>query len=91
MGLWHLRKLIRGLNQHLHMGCFPLNVHFGQRNSHLCICIAFSRQKDKNVVRTCFNFKCIEPTVKFLYKGHDVFDIFVPLPTENTEFLWEIN
>ena len=36
--------------------------------------------EDKNAVRTCFNFKCTaEYTVKFLYQGHDVFDICVPL------------
>ena len=56
---WHLWKRIRGLNQHLHMNSFPSKVHYGQRNLHLCICIAFSRQKDKNTARTCFNFKCV--------------------------------
>ena len=30
-------------------------------------------------------------TVEFLYQGHDVFDIFVSLLTECTEFLWDIN
>ena len=85
-------KRIRDLNQHYHMSSFPLKVHFGQRNLHLCICIVFSQQKDKIAVRTCFNFKCItEYTVKFLYKGHDVFDIFIPLLMECTEFLWNIN
>ena len=29
--------------------------------------------------------------VKFLYQGHDVFDSFVPLLTECTELLWDIN
>ena len=77
----------KGLNQHLRMSSFPLKVHFGQRNFHLCIFIAFSRQKDKNAVRMCFNFKCItEYTVKILYKGHDVLDIFVLLLTECTDF-----
>ena len=74
---------MRVLNQYLRMSSFPLKVNFGERNLHLCICIAFSRHKDENVVRICFNFKCITRyTVKFLYKGHDVFDIFVPLPME---------
>ena len=81
----------RGLNQYLRTSSFPFKVHFGQRNLHLCICIAFSRQEDENVVRTGFNFKCITKYVKFLYKGHDVFDIFSPLLTECTEFLWDIN
>ena len=27
------------------MGSFPLKVHFGQRNLHLCICIAVSDRK----------------------------------------------
>ena len=79
-----LTETNNGLNQHLLMSSFPLIVHFGQRNLHLCTCIAFS-QKDKIAVRTRFNFKCITKyTVKFLYQGHDV---FVILLTECTEFL----
>ena len=41
------------------------------------------------MLQVCFNFKCItENTVKFQYQGHDVFDIFDPLLTECTEFLY---
>ena len=39
-----------------------------------------------------FQLKCkTEYTVKFLYQGHDVFDMFVPRQNECTEYLWNIN
>ena len=38
-----------------------------------------------------FQYILICVMVKFLYQGRNVFDIFVPLLTEITEFLWDIN